>query len=273
VLGALDGLGTAARADPAVRGVVSLADVVKLVNRAFNDDRPEFQVIPEDRAMVTRYLTLAYSPNFRRFLDRALARTALWVYVDGERPADLARVLARLEAALARRPVPEAEVDVVGGDGAVLLLMARTARRLALGAGALLLMAALVVGVVRGRAAGGRVLGAGAAAGVVAAGSLGWLRVPIDLVALPAVVVAATSGAALGALAATAGVAGTLRRLAFALGGAAVPALVVPHPAARIVGVLLLGPAVGAVLATRSPRHEGRAEAPTPAREERWSAS
>ena len=67
---ALDAVADAARADPSVRSAMSIADVVKMVNRAFHDERPEFFAIPGDRAMAGRYLALAYSPAFRRFLDR-----------------------------------------------------------------------------------------------------------------------------------------------------------------------------------------------------------
>jgi hypothetical protein len=131
VLHALMAQANAASADPAVRSAMSIADVVRMVHRAFNDERPEFFAIPDDAGLVGRYLALAYSPTFRRFLDRGFTRTALWVQIDGERPADIERVAARLHAAAAARPVPGATVDPPAGDAAVLLVMARLARHAA----------------------------------------------------------------------------------------------------------------------------------------------
>jgi len=188
VLTAMDALGAAAGADPAVRQTQSLADVVKLVNRAFHEGRPEFATIPDDRGLNARYLTLAYSPGFRRFVDRALDRTILWVQVASDRAADLARVRARLEAQLRARPLPGAEVDLMGGDGAVVLVMARQARRLALGGCALALMLALGAAIAAGWRSGLRTVLVGVLAAAVGAGLLGWLGFAIDLISLPGLV-------------------------------------------------------------------------------------
>ncbi|HVO22856.1 MAG TPA: hypothetical protein VMW56_04435, partial [Candidatus Margulisiibacteriota bacterium] len=79
VLAAFDGVTSAVRNDPAVVRALSLADIVKIVNRAFNDNRDEFRVIPNDPAMIARYLALAYSPGFRTFVDRGFTQSALWV--------------------------------------------------------------------------------------------------------------------------------------------------------------------------------------------------
>jgi hypothetical protein len=250
VLRALDDAVADARTDPAVRSAMSIADVVKMVHRAFNDERPESFEIPGDRALVGRYLALAYSPAFRRFLDRGFSSTTLWVQVASERPTDLARVRARMQRALAERPLPGATMDPPVGDGAVLLVMARVARRLA-GSAALAVLAAagLMAAALRWQA-GMRAVGASALAGAVAAGVLGWLGFAIDLVSAPLL-----AGAALAA-ATVCGPGVAPPRLGLALVAAGAIALVAPLPAAPLLASLLLGPGLSLLVATM---HDGDA--------------
>jgi hypothetical protein len=236
VLRLLDAGAAAARADPAVRSAMSIADVVKMVNRAFNDERPEFFAIPDDRALIGRYLALAYSPAFRRFLDRAFADTALWVQVDSERPADLERVFSRVRGALAERPLPGATLDLPAGDGAVLLVMARVARRVAGSAALALVIAAGATAAVARRRAGASALGAGLLGAAVGAGVLGWAGQAIDLVSLPVLAGVAVVTAALG------GSAPPPWRFGLGLAGAGAVTLAAPLPAAPLVAAVLLGP-------------------------------
>ncbi len=250
VLHAFDGVVKAAREDPAVVSAMSLADIVKMVNYAFNEKQEEFLTIPDDRGLIARYLALAYSPGFRRFVDRALASAALWIYVRGDDPADLARVLGIVEAQLAANPVPDAEVDLVGGDGAEILVMAATVRQLAGGAIVGLLVVAVFLAVLGGLSAGMRGLGGGAAAAVAAAGALGWLGVPIDLITLPLLIVTGMAGAALGALGTIAP--DNLLRFGPALAVMALPALAIPQAVANVFGAIMLGAAVSSWIATRS---------------------
>jgi predicted RND superfamily exporter protein len=245
-LRAFDAVVTVARRDGAVRQALSLADVVKTVHRGFNDDRPEFSVVPGDGGLVARYLALAYSPTMRRFVDRAFTRMTLWVYVDGERPADLARVLAGLETQLAAEPVPDAEVDVAGGDGAVILVAARMARRLVAGGALMLGVIAVAAALGLGRAALGRTVVSGLVGGLTAAGAGAWGGLAIDLVTLPVQMGVVTAGAVVGA-ATVAGDAGALRRLALVLLGGGGLGLLLPLGVARLLGVVLLAP--GAALA------------------------
>lgn len=200
VLAAFDAVTRTVRTDPAVVRALSLADLVKMVNRAFNDNRDEFLVVPDDRAMIGRYLALAYSPGFRTFVDRAFTQSVLWVYLSSDQPEDLTRVLEKMEAQLARQPVPAAQVDLVGGDGAVVLATARAARRLAVGTAVLLLLGAAGIGVLRGARTGAAALACGAATAVLALGAFGWAGVPIDLVSLPTLIGAVAAGMVFGAL-------------------------------------------------------------------------
>ena len=197
-LESLDAAVRAVRSDPAVVRAMSLADLIKMVHRAFNENRPEFEVIPHAPGMVGRYLALAYSPGFARFVDRAFSRTAIWVYLSTDRPADLARVRAALERQLAAQPVPGGEVDPVGGDGAIVLSTARVGARLAWGLVAMLAVASLAIGLFGGALAGMRSAAGAASALLFAGGVCGWFGVPIDLASLPILIAAAIGGAAFG---------------------------------------------------------------------------
>lgn len=202
VLHALDHVTATAARDPAVRSATSLADLVKIVNRAFNEGRPDMAVVPDDRGLIARYLALAYSPGFRRYVDRSLASTAVWIMVGASAPADLRRVEGRVNEALAAVPVPDAAVDRFGGDGAVTLAMAASGRRIAAGAAGVLLLAVLGVAVGAGRPAALRAAGAAALSLVAVAGVLGWCGQALDLLTLPLLAAAALAAVVAGGRAA-----------------------------------------------------------------------
>ena len=237
VLQAIDAVAGAAREDAAVVRVLSLADIVKMVHRAFNDDSDQFFAIPAQDGLIARYLALAYSPGFRRFVDRAFTRSAVWVYLSSDRATDLGRVLRVVSDQLARHPVPNARTDMVGGDGAVVLVSARCVRALLIGVVVLALMVGAGVAVLCGTRAGAAALVGGVAAAVTAAGVFGWAGVPLDLVSLPALIAATATGAAFAVL-------GGAATLAPALGVIAAMGL-----AASALGASQLGTVLGAALA------------------------
>jgi hypothetical protein len=253
VLQALDGLGEAARADPAVVRALSLADIVKTINRAFHENRAEFHTLPEDRGLIGRYLVLGYSPGFRQFTDRAFGRSALWVYLDSDDPRDLARVAGRLRDQLQRAPVPDAEVDFVGGDGAVILAAREVARRLAFGGVVFLLVAGTGLALLSGWRTAVRGVTVAAAAAAVTAGTLGWTGVPIDLLSAACLLSVLPVGFTCGAVSDDAGAA-PVAGLALVVGALAVPALAAPFGAAKVLGATLLGAGVGCALARARPR-------------------
>jgi predicted RND superfamily exporter protein len=250
VLKAFDGLTGAVRGDPAVVRALSLADLVKLVHRAFNDNRAEFNAIPNDRGLIARYLALAYSPGFRTFVDRAFTRSALWVYLASDQPADLGRVLAKLEAQLAAQPVPSAQVDLVGGDAAVILATARVMRRLAAGTAVFLLLGAAGIAVLCGARLGVTSLAGGVVTTALASGAFGWFGVPLDLVSLPSLMGAAATGTVFGVLVSPAA-------LLLALAGMALLALIGSFAGANLLAVIaavVLGaPALAGLLLADSP--------------------
>jgi hypothetical protein len=254
LLSAMDGVVGEMRAVPGVRSAQSLADIVKLVHRSFNDDDPEFFALPEDRGLVARYLALAYSPGFRRFVDRGLSRTALWVYADGDDPATLERVHERLREALARHPAPGAELDPISGDGALALRMARTGWQIASGtalaAAVLALVAALTAGAGALRTARD-VLAAALSSLLVGAGIAAWLGLALDLVVLPLLACVALTGGVVAVLARERAAAAPIARLGAGLAVAALPLALAPFGAARVLVPLLVTPlaALAAVIA------------------------
>jgi len=193
---------------------------------------------------------LAYSPGFGRFVDRALANSAMWVYVRGDSPVDLSRVLDRVKAELLAQPLPEVEVDLVGGDGAEILVMARTAQQLTLAAVAGLLATAVVVALLAGIAAGIRAVLGGVAAVIVTTGVLSWLSLPMDLITIPLSIGAGIGGAAFGALGAL--TSGRLIRLGVVLAVMAVPMLLIPYAGAQVLGAVMLGAATASWLSKAS---------------------
>ena len=56
-------------AQPEVGGTTSIADYLKLVNQAFHDNDPAFNVIPESRQLVTQLLFLSSSDELDRIVD------------------------------------------------------------------------------------------------------------------------------------------------------------------------------------------------------------
>jgi hypothetical protein len=251
VLRAMSDLEDTARSSPGVRGTQSLAGVIKTVNRTFNEGRPEFYAIPGDRGMNARYLTLAYSPLFRRFVDRSLSRAAVWVLVDGDRPDDLEAVRRSIEAFVAAQHLEGVTIDPLAGDGVATLAMAGAARRLAAGTAALLVVLAVGGAVVAGLSGSLAVLAAGVVAVLAGAGLLGWLGLPIDLVAA-AVLTCSAAIAGLAALLALCGLgAESLPRFAAALAIGALAALAIPFAVLRVMALLLLAPLASAATTLR----------------------
>lgn len=200
VLRALEGVAAAARRDPAVRGATSLADLITLVHRAFNPDDPSALVALSDRGLNARYLMLAYSPGFRRFVDRALATTVVWIQLRDDDIAAARRVVGLVTAQLERMPVPGAQVRVPAGDAAALLRMADGAWRFAAAALAGLVASAAALALLAGWRSALTAAAAGALAALGVGGAAGWLGLHLDLLTLPLLVslaFAAAGGAAL----------------------------------------------------------------------------
>ncbi|HWP65683.1 MAG TPA: hypothetical protein VNO26_07210, partial [Candidatus Limnocylindria bacterium] len=194
VLGAFARITAAAREDPAVRAASSLADLVARVHRVFNDDRPELERVPDDRALIGRYLALAYSPGFRRFVDRPLATAAIWVDLDSTAPSDALRVHRLLTDALAAHPVPQATVDPPAGDAMALVRSMRAVVALARAGVGVLALSAIGLVPLLGAIGAAHALAVAALSTAAAAGCLGWVGGALDLVTVPGLLAVAVAG-------------------------------------------------------------------------------
>ncbi len=251
-LHALDDIVAPLRADPSIVSAMSVADLVKLVNQAFNDNDPAFAVLPDDEGLVARYLTLAYSPGFRRFVDRSLSTAAIWIYVADDNPTHLAQVLERVRTQLALQPVANAEVDLVGGDGAKVLVMAATLRSLTVALVVWLACAAALLALLSGWRTARRAVLGGLGALIVMATSYAWLGVPLDLVSAPLLASITAAGTGLAALT-NDRTATPLRALGVAFGIAGAVCVVIPYAGPRLLGsaCLALGIVSKALTPTR----------------------
>jgi hypothetical protein len=252
VLRAFDNVVVPLRAEPSVVSAMSVADLVKLVHRAFNDNDPAFATIPDDEGLIARYLTLAYSPGFRRFVDRSLATAAIWIYVGTDDPAQLDRVLGHVRAQLAAQAVPNAEVDLIGGDGARVLLMAAILRALTIAVGVWAASAVILVALLCGWRAALRAALGGVATAALMGGGYAWLGLPLDLVSAPLLAAITAAGTGLAVLSESGDVT-RWRVLGLALVLAAVPGLLSTYAGAQLLGSagLALGIVAGAFPAPR----------------------
>ena len=248
VLQGIDRLADRARGDRATVRAMSLADLVKMVNQAFNEGLAEYHAIPADALTIGRQITMAYSPGFRRFVDRSLSSTALWVNVEGDDPVDLARVRAALEREIETLHWPSVDIKITGGDGAVALRTAELAGSVTLGWLAFALAAAAVIAVSCGFALALRALTGACAGAAICCGLYGWLGVPIDLVALAGIGSATVFGWVCTAL-------GSRIDFAAAMAACALAALLFSHLAGSLLGYAFAAPLivpllVGALLPT-----------------------
>lgn len=241
VLRGLDRLAEVSRDDPAVVRAMSLADLVKLTNQAFNDGLDEYHTIPEDAVTIGRQITMAYAPGFRRFVDRSLSSAALWVHVAGDDPNDLARLRTILEREIGTLEWPGVELGIAGGDGAVALRSADLARSVALGWLAFACAAATVLAASTRATLALRAFAGACVGAAFCSGLYGWLGVPVDMIALTGIGAATSFGFVFGVL-------GSRIALAGALATCAPAALLFSHAAGSLLGYAFAAPLVAPLL-------------------------
>lgn len=102
---------------PRVSGSMSVADIVKEVGRALNEDDPAYAVIPESRAAVAQYLLLLSMSGdavLDQFLTWDQGTAKIEVPVATTSAQERAEVLRRVEALAAERLGPYGRVEVTG---------------------------------------------------------------------------------------------------------------------------------------------------------------
>ena len=139
-LAVLDELQTWIEEQPEVGGTTSLADYLKLINRSFHNDDPEFHAVPESRRLVSQLLLMGANDELDLFIDpeyevaRVTVRTAA---IDSHEVRSLSR---RIEERLGG--VPEHLAAAVTGNT---VLLGRTMDDIALGQALSLVVALLII--------------------------------------------------------------------------------------------------------------------------------
>jgi predicted RND superfamily exporter protein len=123
-----------------VTGTTSLVDYVKLVNRAFHDDAPEYYAIPETRRLVSQLLFFGASDEIEGFVDSQYRLTNTMVRNTTIDSGETSALIDRIEARLAY--LPESLRGRVTGSTA---LVAKTSDEVAFGQAASLGLAFFVI--------------------------------------------------------------------------------------------------------------------------------
>jgi predicted RND superfamily exporter protein len=123
-LRALERLQRDADAAPYVSRTLSLADTVRVMNRALEQDDPAAERIPDTRSAAAELLFLAPKAHLSRFTNVDHSRTNLWVRTGAVGSEALREVEAALDAGLAAARFPDGVHGAVTGNA---LLLARSA--------------------------------------------------------------------------------------------------------------------------------------------------
>jgi predicted RND superfamily exporter protein len=94
-------------AQPEVNGTTSIADHLRVVNRAFHDGDEQQLVVPPSRSLISKYLFFFWHPELEGLVDPTFAKANLVVRVPhslGSR--EFADLLGRIQARLATVPSP-----------------------------------------------------------------------------------------------------------------------------------------------------------------------
>ncbi len=192
----LDGLGVELRADAAVATTSSLADLIRFIRRVFDpESRGE---LPEDARTLAQLVYLGSSPAFERFVDRAYARTVLWVYLRTDASDAVRGVLERAERYAAAHPPGEGtRVHIAGGTGPTLFaLNEHTTHGKLLNIATILLVVFVVASIILRSAVGGFFVALPLVFTlVVNLGILGWWGFALDLATTTIVAIGVGVGA------------------------------------------------------------------------------
>jgi uncharacterized protein len=121
---ALERLQHVADGAPHVSRTLSLADTVRVMNRALSEDDPAEERIPDTRAAIAELLFLAPKGHLQSFTNVDHSRANLWVRTGAVGSEAIREVERALEAALSVAHFPEGVRSAVTGNA---LLLARSA--------------------------------------------------------------------------------------------------------------------------------------------------
>ena len=89
---------------PEIGGSASIADYLKLVNKALHDNDPAFYVIPDNRRIITQLLFLSSNDELERIVDSRYQTTNILVRSRVVNSLDIAALVERINARLTQLP-------------------------------------------------------------------------------------------------------------------------------------------------------------------------
>ena len=89
---------------PEIGGSASIADYLKLVNKALHDNDPAFYVIPDNRRLITQLLFLSSNDELERIVDSRYQTTNILVRSRVVNSLDIAALVERINARLTQLP-------------------------------------------------------------------------------------------------------------------------------------------------------------------------
>ena len=128
---------------PEVGGTTSLADYIRVVNRAFNEGDPDQLVIPRSKMLIGQYLFFFWNDQLENFVDSDFAATSILLRVPSYDTQEYAALLDRIEERL--DTLPEGISAYVTGNTA---LVVRTLDDITLGQTTSLSLALVIIFVI-----------------------------------------------------------------------------------------------------------------------------
>jgi hypothetical protein len=111
MLRAIEGLQRELEKDPLVGNTFSVVDYVKRINRVLHNDDPAFERVPDSATEIAQYLFLfsmsAKASDLNNVVDYPFQKANLWLNLKSWDAGVMRGVIARAEAHLKSRPLPE----------------------------------------------------------------------------------------------------------------------------------------------------------------------
>ena len=171
-----------------VKKSYSVTDVIRDLNRAFNEDDPSFYVVPDTRDLIAQYLLLyemSGGDEIGDYVDGDFSRASLELRLKNSNTSELEALADELQAYLAEHPTAASEVRVTGIGALWLELMSYITQSQIRGfLLAFTVIAAMLCFIFRSVKVGLIAMVPNLAPVVLTLGGMGWFDVHLDYVRL-----------------------------------------------------------------------------------------
>ena len=171
-----------------VNKTTSIVDILKDLNKSFNEDDPAFYVLPDTREMIGQFLLvyeMSGGEEIEDFVTGDFSRTNLEVRTKLKETSIMRQVPDNLDGHLAERPVVASELKLTGMGSLWLALEDHITSSQIYGFGlALVVISALLCFVFRSIRLGAIAMVPNLAPVIITLGAMGWLGIPLDYVRL-----------------------------------------------------------------------------------------